>query len=320
MKTRSKFIITVTAVLLSSFAPIAAHAKTTIGGGPFTNLAPTGQIVHLSLSSYPAKNGLYILECVRPKHDARPTLCNSASQLWISTELGASFAPNADILFKPTATFTSYRTNVDCYKDNCAIFVRLDHTASYDLSEDQFVNLSFAPTPTSSVTKDTIYITINGKKIDNEENYRARYGDTLTVVATSRSGASVTLSSSTATCTITGNLVSVLKGTGTCLLTATSPGTTQFTGLTETISIKLAKALQNISIATNVKTGTSVTLPLVTKYGEKITYTASNTTNCALVTNVVSFRKVGACEIKANAKGSTDTYYDLWQTLSFKIR
>ena len=39
-----------------------------------------------------------------------------------------------DIQFKPTATFTSGSTAVDCTKSTCGIFIRLDHTAPTALS------------------------------------------------------------------------------------------------------------------------------------------------------------------------------------------
>ena len=196
----------------------------------------------------------------------------------------------------------------------------MDHNSTYDTSEDQFIPLTFTRT-TTTTTRDTIYVKINGKSVDNEETYKAKYSETLTVVATTRSGAITTLTTTTPTfCSISGMNVSILKGTGMCDIVVTSPGAGQFTSATEKISIKLMKANQNIIYESKVKPGASITLPALTRFGQKITYSGPSTSNCTLAGNFVAFRKVGACEIRANAPGLTDTYYDLWQTLSFKIR
>lgn len=95
------------------------------------------------LANFPTKGGMYIQQCVQAPEGIRPTICNKAAELWISTMRGASFAPTNKIVFKPTSTFTSGTTVVDCTISNCGAFLRYDHTVPADFSEDQFIPLNF---------------------------------------------------------------------------------------------------------------------------------------------------------------------------------
>ena len=88
--------------------PISAEAKTVVTAGPLTSLDPTSAVVQIKLAGVPTKNGLYIQQCNAPVNGARPTDCSTARPLWISTTPGASFAPTADIVFKPTALYSSH--------------------------------------------------------------------------------------------------------------------------------------------------------------------------------------------------------------------
>ena len=61
----------------------------TVTGGPYVNLSPTGQVIHLSSANYPTNAGFYVIECVAGENGSRPRWCNAAIQLWISKEVGA---------------------------------------------------------------------------------------------------------------------------------------------------------------------------------------------------------------------------------------
>ena len=151
--------IKITALLslfIGLLSPAVANASTTVTGGPLTNLKPTDQVIHLSLSNFPSTAGLYIMQCVKSSDANRPTICNQAAQLWISNNQGASFTPNADIQFKPTAIFSAGGNAVDCTKSTCGIFIRFDHTASADTSEDQFIPLTFTASGTPGLQADVI--------------------------------------------------------------------------------------------------------------------------------------------------------------------
>ena len=183
------------ALALSIVTPVAANAKTTVMGGPYTNLKATGQVVHLALSGFPTTSGLYVMQCVQSTDSSRPKLCNQAAQLWISTSQGASFAPNADIQFKPTATFTSGSTAVDCTKSTCGIFIRLDHTAPTDLSEDQFIPLTFVADAATALPADVITALVNGNTLSPAAPLEVKYRDVFKVEASAKSGVTVTYAS-----------------------------------------------------------------------------------------------------------------------------
>lgn len=304
--------------------PVAAHAKTTVLGGPYTGLKSTGQVIHLSLSGYPTNAGFYILECVQSSDSSRPTLCNQAVQLWISSSPGAQFAPTApDIQFKPTASFTSGTTNVDCLKVTCQMFIRLDHTAPTDTSEDQFFPLTFVADSTSAANAlpaDLISAVVNGQTLSTSMPLNVKYRDVFKVEATAKSGLTLTYASLAPACAISGNEVTVLKGTGLCDIAITSAGNSQYAGITSHFPLKLVPGTQSVSITASAKSGTKITLPTESNFGEKVTYSVSKSVNCSLKGGVLTLNKKGACTVKASAPALADTYDALKQTSSIKIK
>ena len=308
------------AAALTLVIPTAANAKTMIMGGPYTNLKATDQVIHLALSGFPTTNGLYILECVQSTDGSRPSLCNQSAQLWISTAQGASFTPTADIQFKPTATFTSGSTNVDCNKSVCGIFVRLDHTAPTDTSEDQFIPLTFAASTNAALPSDQITATINGVTLSPANPANVKYREIFKVEAVAKSGITLTYASLAPACAINGNEVTVLKGTGYCDIAVTSAGNSQYAPVTAHYPLKLNPGEQSVNFVTSAKAGTKITLPPVTNFGEKAIYTVSKNVNCSLKGSVLTLNKKGACAVKITAPGLTDTYLPLKNTLSVKIK
>lgn len=308
------------ALALTLLNVAGASARTTVTTGVLTNLQPTGAVVSIKLSGYPTNSGFYIIECLKPHDNSRPELCNPASQLWISTSAGANFLPTADIQFRPTANFNYGSTSVDCLKAQCGIFIRLDHMASAERSEDQFLPISFVGGPTPNATQDVIRLLINGKVVDREESFTLRFHDTIRLDATSKSGVAVTYATTSPGCTLTGNQLYVTKGSGTCDIAITSPGNAQYSATTAHYIFRVRPGIQKINVNTDVRAGTSYTLPATTNFNEKVLYSASQSTNCSLNGNVVTFNKSGACLVRAIANGLSDNYSSLKQTISFKIR
>lgn len=317
MKNRIKAFVVIAAI--AAAMPATAFAKTTVMGGPYTNLKQTDQVIHLALSGYPT-TGLYILECVQSADASRPTLCNQAAQLWVSTSQGASFAPTADIQFKPTGTFTSGTTAVDCTKVTCGIFVRLDHTAPTDTSEDQFIPLSFAAATGTALPADSISATVNGKTLSAAAPLDVNYRDVFKVEGIAKSGVAVTYASLAPACAINGNEVTVLKGTGYCDIAVTSPGNTQYSTITSHFPLKLNPGTQSVVVPTSGVHGSKITLPSTTNFGEKAIYSVSKNVNCSLKGSVLTLNKKGACTVKVKASGLTDTYLALSKTISVKIK
>ena len=109
-----KKIVLVLALAVSVLVPTGANAaQTKFVGGPLTNLEPKGAVINAQLSEVPTRAGLYMQQCVESPAGVRPSLCNEAAQLWISTAQGASFAPTAAIQFNPVASFISGTTTVE---------------------------------------------------------------------------------------------------------------------------------------------------------------------------------------------------------------
>ena len=316
---RSKRILVLVAALLLGI-PATANAKTTVMGGPYTNLKATDQVIHLALSGFPTANGLYILQCVQSTDSGRPSICNQAAQLWISTSQGANFVPTADIQFKPTSTFTSGSNSVDCTKVTCGIFIRMDHTAPADTSEDQFIPLTFAAATSSSLVTDEVTATINGTTLSPAMPAEVKYRDVFKLVATAKSGVAVTYASLAPACAINGNEVTVLKGSGYCDIAVTSAGNTQYSGTTAHFPLKLNPGVQKVNIAASAKPGSKLNLPLTTNFGESTSYSVSKNVNCSLKGNVLTLNKKGACALKVTAPGLADTYLPLKATLSVKIK
>ena len=312
------------ALVLSFINPISGVAKTGVTGGPYENLALTGQIVNLKLTGYPTGSGFYIIQCKRVNNEARPQVCNSNSQLWVSTSTGADYLPTADIQFKPTALFTYGTQTVNCVNTPCGIFIRLDHKASADRTEDQIIPITFVGNTIPNPNSDVIRANVNGRTLSNMRAISVQNQSVFRIEATAKSGATLTYSTLSSTCSLSGNQVTILQGTGFCEVDVYSPGNTQYSAITNHYQFKLVPGYPTLSIPTRVKPGTSITLPATTKFGAKISYEISNTTNCTLATNqassVLTFNKVGACNIKATAPAMADAYVALRQNINFKIR
>jgi hypothetical protein len=249
-----KKIVLVIALVASVLAPSSAQAaETKFVGGPLTNLESQGATINIQLSGVPTKAGLYIQQCVQAAAGVRPEICNKAVELWISTMRGASFAPTAAIVFKPTGSFVSGSTTVDCTVSKCGISMRFDHTASSDLSEDQFIPLTFktATTGVVALPVDEITATINNVAVSTRAPASLGYRQVSTVAAVSKAGAALTYATLSANCALvtgatTGIRITPLKGSGECAISVTSAGTATAAGVTAILPIRLTLGVQTI--------------------------------------------------------------------------
>lgn len=305
-------------VLLALFAALltptsAQAAETKFVGGPLENLAATGATINITLSAVPSKAGLYIQQVVEPVAGARPTLSNAAAELWISTSPGASFLPTAAIIFKPTATFTSAMTLVDCTISKCGIFIRFDRTLTADTSEDQFIPLTFksATSTTALLPNDEITATINGVAVSTRVPATLGYRQVGKLLATSKAGAALTYTSLTPICAISGSSITPLSGTGQCAISVTSASTATSTGVTAILPIQLTLGIQNIgskALPKSLKVGQKLNLPKSSNFGEKLTYQVKG--GCSLVATRLSVKK-GRCVLTISAPGMSGNYAEL---------
>lgn len=315
-----KKLAIVIALIAAAMIPTNAHAaQTKFMGGPLTNLDSPASI-HIALSNFPTKGGLYVMECVEGVAGARPTLCNNAVQLWVSTANGASFAPTADIVFKPTATFTSGATAVDCTTTKCGIFLRYDHTVPGDTTEDQFIPLTFkaGSTATTTLAPDEITATINGAALSTKQPIKLGYRAPATLAATSKSGAALSYASLAPACSLNGMQIIALKGTGFCDIAVTSAGNATAAAVTAHFPIELTlgtQSLGNFTMPTILAANKKLTLPTETNFGAKVSY---KTTGSCTVKNGAIAAKKGVCKIMISAPGSEGLWKPLNQSLTIK--
>ena len=307
-----KKIIVVLALIGSLLVPASANAaETKFTGAPLTNLDSQGATINIMLLGVPAKGGLYIQECVEAPAGTRSALCNTAVQLWISTARGASFLPTDVIKFKPTGSFVSGTTTVDCTVSKCGIFMRYDHTVPGDLSEDQFIPLTFKAATAGNVALpvDEITATINGVEVSTKAPITLGYRQLSTVSAVSKAGATLTFASLDPNCALNGKEITPLKGSGECAISVTSAGNATAAGITAILPIRLALGVQTIPAIAAKK---SVNLAASTNFGQKVTYKATG--NCSIVKNTLNAKK-GTCTITATAAGQAE----LFEALSTKV-
>lgn len=311
-----KFVV-VMALVASALLPTNAQAaETKFRGAPLTNLESQGATINIMLLGVPTKGGLYIQQCVEAPAGVRASLCNNAVQLWISYLRGASFLPTDVIKFKPTGTYTSANTNVDCTISKCGIFMRFDHTVPGDFSEDQFIPLTFRAADASTVTlpADEITATINGVVVSTKAPGTLGYRQKATLSAVSNSGSALTFAALDSACALNGTEITPLKGAGECAISVTSVTNATATGVTAILPIRLTLGQQIIPTIAAKK---SVQLAPLTNFGEKVTYTATG--SCSIKKNVLSAKK-GKCTIDAVAEGRAGLFEKLSKRVILTIK
>jgi len=312
-----KKLVIIAALVASTLLPTSAQAaQTTFAGGPLTNLDSPASI-HIALSNFPTAGGLYVMECVQGDVGVRPTLCNAAVQLWVSTSTGASFAPTADIVLKPTASFTSGSTAVDCTVSKCGIFLRFDHTLPTDLSQDQFIALTFKTSaPVATRPTDVITASINGQALSAQVPMKIAYRQLATLTATAQSGATLTYESLAPACALKAMSITALKGSGFCDIAITSPGTLSVAGYTAHFPLELTLGVQTIP---TIKLGVNkkATLATKTNFGEPVAYLGTG--SCTTTKNVLT-AKAGTCTVVAGARGQSGLYSPLNLRVVLKVK
>jgi hypothetical protein len=300
------------ALLAALMTPVSAHAaQTKFVGGPLTNLDYQNATINITLTDVPTKGGLYIQQCVEAPAGTRSALCNKAVELWISTARGASFLPTAAIAFKPTGSFVSGTTTVDCTVSKCGVFMRFDHTVPADFSEDQFFPITFkaAVAGTTTLTADEVTGTINGVAVTTRTPATLGYRQVATVAAVSKAGATLTYRSLAPACALNGQQITPLTGVGECAISVTSAGNATAAPVTVILPIRLtlgAQTLGTFTLPETLKAFSKTNLPTATNFGEKVMYKAKG--SCSVVRSVLTMRR-GKCEITATA-GARKALYE----------
>jgi hypothetical protein len=292
-------------------APTAANAQAKIVGGPLTELsaAPT---INLSITEFPTKAGLYFQQCTAPTGPTRPTTCNDAAQLWISTERGANFAPTANIVFKPAASYkTRTGEEIDCRKVSCGIYIRYDHNNGTDFSEDNFIALTFkSGDNTPTLVSDEITASIGGVALSQRNPITMAYRAPGLLLASAKSGAALTFKSYAPACSLVDGVVTALKGTGACDISVTSPGNATYGPIEVHFPIYLTTGTDGIlhkAYPATLKLKKSVSLKSDSLFGEKLKFKTSSKT-CKVSGNKVTALKKGTCLISITGPSVTDLF------------
>ena len=299
------------ALIASLLTPVSAQAaETKFVGGPLTNLDYQGATINIQLSNVPAKGGLYIQQCVEAPAGTRSAQCNKAVELWISSARGASFLPTAPIVFKPTGSFLVGTTTVDCTVSKCGIFMRFDHTVAADLTEDQFIPITFkaAVAGTTTLTADEVTATINGIAVTTRTPATLGYRQVATVAAVSKAGAALTYRSLAPACALNGQQITPLTGIGECAISVSSAGNSTAAPVTVILPIRLTLGTQTLGTLTlpeTLKAFSKTNLPTATNFGERVTYRAMG--SCSVVRSVLTMRR-GKCDITATAGARKGLY------------
>ena len=305
----------------ASVASVTSAAPTSVYGGPFTGLDATNATINIALTNFPTSGGLFLMECNAPVGSARPTACNAAAQLWISNAQGASFTSKSDIIFKPTAKYTTSTASVDCTKDSCGIFLRYDHTPLFaaDYSQDQFIPLTFKATPTTTVAlaSDSITATFGATVLSTNVPINIAYRAPATFRASANSGIAVEITSITPNCSYVNAIVTALKGAGHCAIRVTTLGDTTYAAQSVSFPMVLTPGTQFIiakAIPTSLKVRNPIALPLETNFGGVVKYKATSK-SCAVELNMLQANKQGLCIVVATSPAKAG----MWSALNVKI-
>ena len=304
-------------------APTPANAQAKVVGGPLTDLsaAPT---INLSITGFPAKAGLYFQQCAAPTSAARPTACNDAAQLWISTERGANFTPTANIVFKPVASYkTRAGEEIDCRKVSCGIFIRFDHNNGADLSQDNFIALTFKSGDNAPVLiSDEITASIGGVTLSQSNPITMAYRAPGLLIFSSKSGATLTAKSYAPACTLVDGVVTALKGAGACDIGITSPGNATYGPIEVHFPIYLKPGNDGIlskAYPTSLKVRKSAVLKSDSLFGEKLSFKSSNKV-CRVTGSKVTALKKGTCLISITGPSVANLFTGVKTTHKIKIQ
>lgn len=304
-------------------APTAANAQAKVVGGPLTDLSATPTI-NLSITGFPTKAGLYFQQCAAPTSATRPTACNDAVQLWISNERGASFTPTANIVFKPVASYkTRTGQEIDCRKVSCGIVIRYDHNNGADLSEDNFIPLTFKSGDTTPILEpDEITASIGGVTLIQGKPMTMAYRAPGLLLFSSKSGATLTAKSYAPACALVDGVVTALKGTGACFIGVSSPGNSTYGPNEVQFPIYLKPGNDGIlskAYPTTLKIRKSAILKNDSLFGEKLKFKTTSKTCSVYGSKVIALRK-GACVLSITGPSVANLFVGVKENLTITIQ
>lgn len=318
MKIRSLIAATTIAISSLTFVPQAQAETFSWSSGPVANLDPTGATINGGFTKFPTKAGMYIQQCIAPVGTARPATCSDTLQAWITTAPGGQ-SPTGGIVMKVAGTITGKGVTVDCTKVQCGLFFRYDHTAPSDTSEDKFLPISFREGAMAPfLATDEITVTLNGRPLVRNVPSNLAYRADAKIVATAKSGASITLTSLTSDCSYANGTFTALKGAGQCALAYSTAATATTTAASGNFPFILVPGTQKITLKSlAIAKNKAKALPAESNFGETISY-KSNSKNCRVELNLVEVK--GPCTLTASAPAKAGMWSALKSTIKVTIK
>jgi hypothetical protein len=168
-----------------------------------------------------------------------------------------------------------------------------------------------APSTTAGATTlpvDEITATINGMPVSTRAPATLSYRQFATLSAVSKAGASLSYSSLAPACAINGTEITPLTGVGECAIAVTSAGNATASTITAILPVRLTLGTQSFGDFTmpkSIKAGSKIELPILSNFGEKISYKTAGSCSVALARATI---KKGKCSITATASAKSNSY------------
>lgn len=298
------------------------------------DLVADGETVSVTLANLPQGKGVYVLQCAAPSvAGERPTLCNSATQKWVTTSLPVGtpgvVAPGAPVPLSVAAAFTytnratGQSSVVDCTTSQCGVFVRLDHFFTTDRSLDTFVPISFVGS-TIVLPADVVNVSVKDAPVGTRAPLNLKYRTPVWLNVSAQSGQTPTITSLNGNCVVQGRKVTAVKGSGECAFQVTTPRTASTAAGSVLVPAYLAPAEQAIRkpVPTKARVGKSRTLAsteVTTTMKQKVTW-MTRTPGCRLETVAGQVRLIASTQTTCEVTASAPAREGLWQALTTTYR
>jgi hypothetical protein len=221
----------------------------------------------------------------------------------------------------------SYKTRtgeeIDCRKVSCGIYIRYDHNASTDFSEDNFIALTFkSGDNTPTLVSDEITASIGGVTLSQRNPLTMAYRAPGLLLMSAKSGVTLTAKSYAPACSLVDGVVTALKGTGACDIGVTSPGNATYGPIEVHFPIYLKPGTDGIlskAYPTTLKLRKSAVLKSESLFGEKLKFKTTSKTCSVYGSKVIALRK-GACVLSITGPGVTNLYAGVKENYTITIQ
>lgn len=299
--------------------PSAASPAISLSVSPNTGLE-TGDSMTITVANLVDGYGVYASLC---KAGATPmdvpVYCDPNTLVWMTAN-GGSGSVTSPTSVTVSSSFTgqagqntSDTLAVDCLVDDCVVYVRADHMHASDYSYIRTAAVTFVD---GGVIKsnDSATATYGSVTLHAHQAGHLSYRKPITLNVETASGLPTTLTSLTPDCSVVGNVVTALTGTGVCAIGVTTAGDDEYNALSTNFPFYLhitdPVLTANWWSLKKVVVGQSVNFPkskFSTDLGQDVQLKSTNRAICQVQTKATYFKvlflKAGTCQLQATAWG-----------------